>query len=276
MVVVVKQSVVGSGRRLALCAALSIGLVLVPAASRAQQTPLAERWFQRGTVMVGAVFGAAAFSDFQRSTARPLSGEVADFERRVSASTASTMGGWVAVWLNERVGVRAGAAYAPSAFTVRNDELAPGISGRVSDVEQNYAGLRVLLADATMLVRFPVSFGRVLPYGLAGAGIVRYWSATDGELPAEAQSRFAGGSWTGAAGVLGLGATVPLEKRDLLLVFELTDHISRTPLPSRTTAESIDMSGVQLQLEPAGANGTDRIGLVNNIRLVVGLVLPIR
>jgi hypothetical protein len=256
-------------------------LVLGPA-NLSAQAPLAEQWFRRGTVMLTLQAGGAAFTDFQRATVHASSADMqpSQFQRRVGARTTASFGGWAALWLSNEWGVRVGASYAPSSFAVRNDpsaqrfldERATGSAGTPTD----YAGLRVLHADASVLFRFPVKLGRLAPYGLAGGGIVRYWQAGGGEVPPEAGNRFTDG-WHAPAAVVGLGTAIALQKGDLMLVFELTDHISRTPLNDVGAGEWFEVSGVRLQLEPDATRAdTDGVGITNTVRLAVGLSLPIR
>jgi hypothetical protein len=267
-------------RCLLLCVALAL---VVPPASASAQAPSAAQWFQRGSVLVTAQAGGAAFTDFQRATVRTSSADMepAEFQRRIGARTAASLGGWVALWLSDVWAIRAGASYAASSFAVRNEPSAQRVlderaAGGVSETV-DYAGLGVLHADATVMFRFPVTFGRVVPYGLAGGGIVRYGRSGAGELPPEARARFTRGSWSGAAGVVGIGSAIALQKRSLMLVFELTDHISRTPLDDAGAGEWFEVSGVQLQLEPHATRAdTDGVGLTNSVRLLVGLSLAIR
>jgi hypothetical protein len=246
------------------------------------QTASADQWFRRGTVMLTAQAGGAAFTDFQRATvhATPTDIEPSEFQRRVGARTAAAVGGWIALWLSDAWGVRAGASYTPSSFAVRNEPSAQraldDLMGDAAGTPDDYAGLGVLHADAAVLFRFPVTLGRVVPYGLAGGGWVRYWRTGDGELPPEARDGFSGGGWSGAAGVVGIGTAIGLEKGDLMLIFELTDHISRTPLDDAGAGEWFEVSGIRMQLEPdAVREDTDGVGLTSSVRLMVGVSLPI-
>lgn len=265
--------------RLWLCVALTLGFAPV---SSAAQAPPAEQWFRRGTVMLTVLAGGVAFTDFQRATVRATMADMqpSEFQRRVGARTTASIGGWMALWLSDAWGIRAGASYAPSSFAVRNEPSAQRALDDRADAPgapADYAGLGVLHADVSILFRFPISLGRLVPYGLAGGGIVRYWRSGAGELPPEARDRFSRGAWSGAAGVVGVGTAIALQKGDLMLIFELTDHISRTPLDDAGAGEWFEVSGVRLQLEPDDTRvDTDGVGMTNSVRLLVGLSLPIR
>lgn len=249
-------------------------LAALPLAARAQLN--ADQYFRGGSFMLTFEVGGAAFTDFQRSQAVPLAGGagLAGFERRVSARTAATLGGWASYWITDGFGVRAGVGYAPSAFRVWNEQSAQDFLDLQSGYEaRSYAGLAVWMANGAAVFRFPTRFGRVSPYALLGGGIVRYDSQDDAELPPEARVQFAGGQWSGAAGLLGLGAAIPLQSRNMMLSFELTDHITRTPLDDRGRGEHFELGGVALQMNPDPDAGTDGVGLTNNLRLVVGITL---
>ena len=85
--------------------------------------------------------------------------------------------------------------------------------------------------------------------------MVRYAAPGKAEaLPPEARADFASGARTRPAVVVGVGAVVPLQREGLLLTFELTNHIVRSPLTG----------------PDGGAEGT-----TSNVRLLVGLTLPL-
>jgi hypothetical protein len=239
----------------------------------------AEQWFQPGTWMLSAQLGGAAFSDFRRTEARPITEQPASggFERRVSARTSVSVGASAGYWIGSSWGVRAGASYVPSRFSVHSEEQALRRLGEPDDVDLRYASLGIWMADATLVFRFPHSFGRVIPYGLAGIGIVHYRLRDDDELPPEAREPFADGAHSSPAGVVGLGAILPLQRNNLLLSFELTNHIARTPLDDSGRGEQFSVRGVPVQLadEPS-TTATDGIGMASNLRLSIGLTLPVR
>lgn len=258
------------------CATL-LAAVLSPPANA--QDP-AERWSRAGTWTLTAELGGAAFSDFQRGRARPVdeSVELGEFERRVSGRTSTTVGARATYWLFDGWGVRVGAAFVPSGFSVWNEEAAQRVlDERGTGEPAVYAPLRIWMADLAAVFRLPRVFGRVAPYGVAGGGVVRYGAGYEAELPPEARSRFAGGVRTGAAAVVGVGGAIPLQRRSLLLSFEITNHMTRTPLDDTGAGERFELGGVPLQLvtEPE-RGGTDGVGLTSNLRLVVGLTLPVR
>ncbi|HSJ05529.1 MAG TPA: hypothetical protein VK936_02430, partial [Longimicrobiales bacterium] len=113
-------------------------------------------------------------------------------------------------------------------------------------------------------------------YGIAGAGIVEYRAGGDAELPPEARDRFDGGRWRSAAAVFGVGAGFPLDRGGMLMSFELTNHLTRIPLDDDGRGEWFEFAGAPVQLERDSERGTDGIGLASNLRLTVGLAVPIR
>lgn len=255
-------------------------IALVPSAAAAQVS--AEPWFRGGTFMLTFEAGGAAFSDFDRSEVRPVAGEPAagGYGRRVSARTSGSVGAWASYWIGDGVGIRTGLAWVPSSFDVWNEEAIQRLleAGDPLDAsEQSHSSLDMWMANVSVLFRFPRSFGRVVPYGIVGGGLIRYRTSGDASLPPEARENFEDGAWETPAALIGLGATIPLQRRNLLLSFELTDHISRTPVSGAAHGEVFEMSGVQLILDPDGADGSpDDVSLTSHVRLTVGLTLPLR
>jgi opacity protein-like surface antigen len=253
---------------------------LIPPTGAAGQV-VAEPLVRAGTWTLTVEVGGAAFSDLERTRARPISGdlELGDFSRRVSARTAGSAGGWVGYWITDGWGVRAGMSYVPTSFTVWNDETARRALDAVGAWEDDpsYASLDLWMADATVVFQFPRRFGRVTPYGLVGGGLVRYDASDDAVMPPEARSRFADGIWQGGAAVFGVGAAIPLQRSDLLMSFELTNHLSRTPLGGRSAGEFFELGGVSMQIDPDAATSQENeVGLTSHVRLAVGLTLPLR
>lgn len=223
--------------------------------------------------------GGAAFSDFQRAMAQQVTGGPgsARFERRVSPGTSSTVGGSVARWVTRGAAVRAAVAYAPSRLSAWNEPSGQ----RVLDANGNGAAdpgakLGVWLASGSLLFRLPVQLGRVIPYGIAGAGVVHYRVADTAALPPEARARFADGTWTGPAAVFGIGTTLPLQRNNMLLSFELTNHLVRTPLNDDGGGEQFEVSGVPLQISHDTRRSPDAISVASNLRLTMGLTIPMR
>jgi hypothetical protein len=253
--------------------------VTTPSGTVAQVS--AEPWFEGGTWMVTLEVGGAAFSDFERTQARPVGDdlELGDFDRRISARTAGSVGGWVSYWIGSGWGVRAGLSFVPSTFTVWNDESAQiALEGVAPErVDPEYASLGIWMANASALFKFPRSFGRVTPYGMVGGGVIRYRTSGEAELPPEARDRFESGSWQTGAAMFGIGAAIPLQRKNLMMSFEITNHLARTPRGDRSAGEMFDLEGVSMQLEPdSEISGENRIGMTNHLRLALGLTLPLR
>lgn len=263
--------------------ALIVSLCAAVLPLRAEAQVSAEPWFRAGTWMITAQVGAAAFSDFDRSQARPVGSELelGDFERRISARTAASVGAWISYWIGDGWGVRAGASWVPSSFTVWHDETAHRAldAGGVLDEEEepSYRSLAVWMADAAVVFRFPHSFGRVAPYGIAGAGLIHYRPSGTDPIPPEARERFEAGARHAGAAMFGVGAAIPLQRRNLMMTFELTNHLSGTPLGDHGAGETFELGGVLMQIQPDGViTGEDDVGLTSHVRLALGLTLPLR
>lgn len=253
--------------------------LVLPGPVNAQVT--ADPWFRAGTFMLTVEVGGAAFSDFERTRARPLDGslELGDFSRRVSARTAGSAGAWASYWIRDGWGVRAGVSFVPSSFTVWNEDIARAAleSMRPAEADPTYASLSIWMANLSGVFRFPRSFGRVAPYGIVGAGLIRYHASKDAAMPPEARGHFASGDWQTGAGVIGVGAAIPLQRRNLLMSFELTNHISRTPLGNESAGEMFELGGVAMQIDPDdGSSGDGDVGMTSHVRLALGLTLPLR
>jgi hypothetical protein len=263
-------------RVLPLRAAL-LATLLAPCVGAAQ-TPTAEPWFRGGTWMFTAEIGGAAFTDFQRARARPAAGThgVPDFQRRVSAATTFTAGAAATYWAGDGWGVRVAGAYTPTRFSVQNEAHAQRILDELDGDTPRYAKLGTWSASGTGVFRLPLGLGRLVPYGMAGVGAVQHRVVDDEEVPPEARERFADGGWTGAAAVFGVGSVIPLQRKNMLLTFELTNHLTRTPLDDAGLGGWFDIGGVPLQLDEDPQRGGDGISLTSSLRLTVGLTLPLR
>ena len=252
---------------------------VLPARVHAQVT--ADPWFRAGTFMLTVEVGGAAFSDFERTQARPLDGglELGDFARRVSARTAGSAGAWASYWIRDGLAVRAGISFVPSSFTVWNEDIARAAleSLQPAEADPTYASLSIWMANLSGVFRFPHSFGRVTPYGIVGAGVVRYHASGDAAMPPEARGRFASGGRQTGAGVIGIGAAIPLQRRNLLMTFELTNHIARTPLGNDSAGEMFELGGVAMQIDPDDiSSGEGDVSMTSHVRLALGLTLPLR
>jgi hypothetical protein len=268
--------------RLGASASLLVVVGLAPAGAHAQRPVVsAEPLFTAGTWMLTVEAGGSAFTDFQRALAQPTGAGTGagmpDFRRRVSAHTTATLGANVTRWVGNVWGVRAAASWAPTRFTVWNEDDAQRTFDELNGYESaDYARLNAWTAGAAIVFRLPFALGRVVPYGIAGGGIVRYDRADDADVPPEARRRFDDGGWSGAAAFFGVGSAIPLQRNNLMLNFELTNHLSRTPLDDEGLGEAFEISGVPLRLAADPARGGDGIDLANKIRLTVGLTAALR
>jgi hypothetical protein len=255
-------------------AAAAFGMVAALAGPASAQRPSADRHFDAKVLTLSAWVGGAAYTDFRQGEARIAgSRSPGDSDRRLSAETSVAFSAAAAYWPSSWWGVRVHGSYSPTRF-----ELVPADTDEPALVPtsgaQRLARLDVWLYDVDILFRAPVVLGRVAPYGVIGAGRVNYRAlASAGEVPAEAVTAFSAGTRAAWAGIVGLGAMIPLDNRDLMLSFEVTDHITRTPIDGLATG-SRSAADATLELNPDGADGGD--GFLNNLRLNVGLTLPIR
>lgn len=254
------------GERLRLCILLLALVAALPQAARAQVS--ADYLFRPGVVTLSLFGGGIAFSDFRREAA-PIDAEQR-MEQRLSASTSVLAAGAVTYWFGRRWGVRVHASYAPSRLEVRMPET---YSAREELREQNEPALSrldVWMYDADVLFHIPLPIGRLEPYGIAGAGAVEYRlrTAHDEMVPEPVSLAFERGRQRRFAGVLGVGAVVPLERYRLLLNFELTNHITRTPLYEEALPELA-------AADPESEQRVDEVGYTSNARLIIGLTMPL-
>lgn len=159
--------------------------------------------------------GGAAFTDFHRNA-----------DRRIGAETSSSFAGNLAFWPTRHWGVRARVGYTPSRF-----ETIIGQGER--DTVPPLASLSIMSYEGQVLFRLPTIHGRVMPYGIVGGGTVQYKIGADAPVPEEAATAFSSDNYW--AVTLGAGASLALRPTGWSLNFELTDQISRTPIPGTTS-----------------------------------------
>lgn len=226
---------------------------------------------------LGVLGGAAAFSDMQRGSirvVRPVGSGIEErkLARRVGAETASSLAGYFAYWPGRNWGLRLHASYAPSRFeTVMNESDAEYAGMSETNGGQRLAGLSIISTDLQALFRLPTVKDRVMLYGILGGGLARY-AVTAGEpVPAEAEGDFEGGVKVRPAGVIGLGAMLPLRHRAFRMHFELTNHVSGTPLTGGESQFRTDEQGT-LEIDPRDEPpGERRVTVVNSVRFMVGI-----
>jgi hypothetical protein len=223
--------------------------------------------------------GAAAFSDMQRGTMRVMRPGGSGFEereltRRVGAETSTTLAAYISFWPTRNWGLRAHASWAPSRFETVMKEADAEYAGvpTTSAESQALARLNIVSTELQMLFRLPTIKNRVMMYGILGGGLARYSvQSGDEPVPPEAEGDFEGGVKVRPAGVVGLGAMLPLRNRAFRMHFELTNHMSATPLEGGDGETIVTEEGTIELLprdEPAGER---RVTLVSGVRFVVGL-----
>lgn len=253
-------------------------LILTVAGSRpaGAQNPLT----RMGGLILSAYAGGGAFSDLQRSRARaeliqPPPNPI-DFTRRLSPETSLTVAIAAGYWFNESWGFRLNAGLAPTRFEVSVSERERAALPSDTTVEPRapFARLNVWSYDAVLLARAPFTpRGRVAPYGLIGGGVLRYRAAGSDPLPPEAAAVFDGGSTVNrVAIVIGVGAIVPLQRRNLALTFELTDHLSKTPVERAGTGLLAEGETIRIVMaEPNVPAVEGRVNTTNYVRLLIGI-----
>jgi hypothetical protein len=250
----------GAGRRRAPLLLMALACAATPAPAAAQETRI-----QPGSLLLAVFGGGLAFGDFQQGVVQASWADGAglpaqqSMNGRVSAASAAVVGAAAAYWITSRVGVRAQASYAPTRYVVRERE------GATRPEWGSAAPLAIWIADAAVMLRLPWSPGVVEPYAIAGAAAARYAA----QLPeAGEDARLRPGA------VLGAGARVPLRGSRLGLAFELTDHITGTPLRAGHTAELQRSGGLLLRLEGGSEPSTGGdVRFTHNVHLTIGAAL---
>lgn len=190
--------------------------------------------------------GGAAFTDLQRA---PLEvGERSGSRvQRLMVDASPSVGVALGYWAKPSWGVRVQSGVALTRYSL----LVPGEPNHAM-VDSGGPNLWIWSHDANLLVRAPVTpGGRIVPYGIAGGGVLFYKAAEDQRAgPFE----FARTTYRPAF-LLGLGAMVPLEQGGTALSFELLDHIARTPV----------------EAPGGGEPATGHVRWANHLRLTVGI-----
>lgn len=239
----------------------------LPQEAHTQSSVSADYLFHRGVVALSVFGGGIAFSDFRREA--EWLGPDQPFEQRLSASTSVLGSAAVTAWLGRHVALRVQGAWAPTRFELRSSETYTTLGESAEDEAPPLSRLHVWMYDLDMLFRLPLSLGRVEPYAVAGVGAIEYrlQTADDEVVPEPARMAFDGGRQRRFAGVLGLGAVIPLERHGLLLNFELSSHITRTPLSEDAVPGLVE--------DPEADSRVDEVGYTSGVRLMLGLTIPL-
>lgn len=228
---------------------------------------------------LGIMGGAAAFSDMQRGTVRVIrttdSGvEQRELARRVGAETSTSLAAWISYWPSRNWGLRVHGTWAPTRFETLMKESEAEYAGmpQSSEEEPKLAALSVMTGDLQFLFRLPTIKDRVMPYGILGGGMTRYTVQSGADpVPQEAEGEFEGGTKVRPAGIVGVGAMLPFRNRAFRLHFELTNHITRTPLHGGLQqAEETPLGTIEFdpQNQPSGES---RVKLTNSARFMIGM-----
>lgn len=251
-----------------------LGILLcltLPAAARAQTGVQAPQGWS-----LGILGGAAAFSDMQRGSVRVTRPTVGGFEerelaRRVGAETSTSVAAYVAWWPGRNWGLRLHGSWAPSRFETvmhQGDAEYAGMPESSADGTR-LAALHIVSVDLQALFRLPTIKDRVMPYGILGGGVARYEVQQGNEpVPEEAEGEFEGGVKVRPEAVFGLGAMLPVKNRAFRLHFELTNHLSGTPIEGGPVTFAVGDVEFDPRDEPAGER---RVSVMNGVRFMIGL-----
>jgi hypothetical protein len=127
------------------------------------------------------------------------------------------------------------------------------VIGSASPDSTRFAALDVMTGDLQALFRLPTIKNRVMLYGIVGGGVARYEVRGEEPLPTEAAEDFESGEKVRPGGMFGIGAMLPFRNRAFRLHFELTDHMSGTPIEADVPR-----------------SGESEIRLTNSVRFMVG------
>ncbi len=227
---------------------------------------------------LGVMGGVAAYSDFQRGSVmvtRPTAEGVEERElaRRVGAKTSTALSGYLSFWPSANWGLRLQGTWAPTRFETLMKESEAEFAGvpRSSEEDARLAGLDVLSADLQLLFRLPTIRNRIMPYGILGGGIMQYRAAGGAPLPEEAEEEFGQGHRIRPTGVFGAGAMLPLSNRAFRMHFELTNHLTSTPVQGGSAQAVETTDGTILFAPAAQPPGETRVKLTSTVRFMVGL-----
>jgi hypothetical protein len=227
---------------------------------------------------IGVLGGAAAYSDMQRGVVRvtrPTTGgfEERELARRVGAKTSTSLAAYVAYWPSRNWGLRVHGTWSPTRFQTLMKESEAEFAGMApsSDDEARLAGLSVMTGDLQVLFRLPTIKNRIMPYGILGGGIAAYQVQGPDPVPAEADGEFEGGTKLRPAGIFGVGAMLPLSNRAFRLHFELTDHLTGTPIRGGEAVQA-ETPDATFEFDPQDPPaGETRVRVTNSVRFMVGL-----
>lgn len=217
-------------RRVAGAAALAGAALLSNAGRVAAQTSDAPPGV-RASVTVHA--GGTAFTRFQHVTLEATGSPQGTYPASLSSATAASLGADLTLWFSDWVGTRLHLGYAPSSFEVRlTEEDRVEVLGDESDYQRlDYSDMSIFTAGGAAVLALPIRSSRgVAPYVLLGGGGTLY--AADERGARGLDAAFDGESIAIAfAAVAGLGVKIPLASARISLSFEITDHVTPTPVP---------------------------------------------
>ncbi len=222
--------------------------------------------------IVATVFaGGAAFTGLQGVWVEPS--ERTDGSGRyagsMAARAAGVFGGSVAWWPRDW-GVRVGGSYIPTRLEVRMSPEARQALGNTRVLDPGLDRFDAWTAEAAALVRLPLEVGQLYPYALVSLGAMGFRVASADSVTSD--------DWrVGPAAGIGVGAIVPLTGSRLGLSFELTDRLSRTPIPASAGASS-DLAhspGIVVVVPGDGGESGNfgppsRVSLVHQVRITAG------
>lgn len=250
----------------------------------AATTPAAAQAPGRGAFTVSVYSGGAAFTGFQGLWIEPREPnrmpEESALRGDLSGAAAAAFGVSGTYWFGDW-GIRSQLGYAASSLEVRMDEEAEALIG---EHERNgslseFHDLGVYVADLGVAFRLPIALGPVLPYASASIGAVSYEISSAGPDHTELLGNLAAGRRIKPAVGFAAGAFVPLQMNDFALFFELSNHVTPTPVAEGSPEDGLRSRTLEARLvgrdAPQDADAPSRVGMTSNVRFVAGFAFSI-
>lgn len=260
-----------TARAAATGAAAALLLFAVAAPATAQQRGTPDPLVRRGGFTLSLQAGGSAFTTVQDVTVERSDGTGEDYPSSLAVSTSTAIGGEATYWFREWLGLRLQAAYVPSEFELRMQEAdRDSLLGPTSGPnELRFSGVSIYNYDL-LAVLSPVIGSRTHPYLLVGGGASSFIADSKGAAGLDSVFSGARQSTSGSA-LLGAGLRVPLKGGRVALSFELTNHLTRSPVPGKTGRELLDDGMVRVVDTPHPAAQDDNAYWLYHVSFFAGL-----
>jgi len=221
--------------------------------------------------------GGTAFTRFQLVTVEAPGSPEGSYSGSLAASTAASLGANLTAWFTPWLGARLHFGYAPATFEVRlTEEDREDVLGDASGYQAlSYSDMSVFTISGAAVLVLPIPSTRVAPYVLVGAGGSLFTADDRGAQGLD--SAFAGHDVAmRGAGVAGIGVTIPLTAARVSLSFELTDHMTVTPIEANDGRVLLDdaqlrvVNRVHASVADASARYIHAIGIAAGLSFAIG------